>query len=597
MIDNGSGVVFTSKRSSRQSTHTPEEQARRIPSLTNPAKTLLVARPVEGITETDTPERSALVSQLDYRQSELELSARPILDINQDGNTEMDTDQSERSALATHVDFGLLHLESLSRLMVNVALNRHPMEGITAPLPVESMGLALAPDSGHVEYSPSSRPLEHSVLDMEMRHVNLDSSDEPQFGSDLRQSSLELEVAIRCEVLKSQSIGRVSARDVNGLLLSPENACLGDMEMSLDEVRSEGLRQWNMDMDVEYQYETFNGLPVYYGGDMIRRIRRSMILSRWRALRMWRIIVPEGMELMIYTRRRPDGSETRVVNMVDMVPMCRTVSCVMRIEPHESSDTSGMDTAEIEESDIEDFCLWPDLWDEGDCSGSNVGSSVDNSLCRSEQDNLSYVDVESMGDFDSEDSDDAIGFNSDEGSVAELEWNTWDDACAWEFQNTPGVFPPDSAVAHPAGILKDSVYCIEDSGFPEWDVCCTGHDIYRYRHRYVDGAIYLARLCLLERPGPRDIRERNDENVNVWRLEHRHTICWHTGVTDSRPLTVCYDCLCLISLLRTMMSLSYDWDGALDWIGHDEGYDCSPAGELGYLPRCLYSPLVMDRMT
>ena len=36
--------------------------------------------------------------------------------------------------------------------------------------------------------------------------------------------------------------------------------------MPLDEVRSEGLRQWNMDM--EYQYETFNGLPVYYGGDV-----------------------------------------------------------------------------------------------------------------------------------------------------------------------------------------------------------------------------------------------------------------------------------------------------------------------------------------
>ena len=93
--------------------------------------------------------------------------------------------------------------------------------------------------------------------------------------------------------------------------------------------------------------------------------------------------VLEGMELMTYTRRRPDGSETRVVNTVDMVPMCRTVSCVTRIEPDESSDTSGTDTAEIEESDIEDFCLWPDLWDEGDCSGSNVGSSVDNSLCRS----------------------------------------------------------------------------------------------------------------------------------------------------------------------------------------------------------------------
>ena len=118
--------------------------------------TLLVARPVEGITETDTPEHLALASQLDYGQSKLELSAQPMLDITQDGNTEMDTDPSERSALATHVDFGLLHLESLWRPMVNVALDFRPMERITAPLPVESSGLALASDSGHVEYSPSS---------------------------------------------------------------------------------------------------------------------------------------------------------------------------------------------------------------------------------------------------------------------------------------------------------------------------------------------------------------------------------------------------------------------------------------------------------
>ena len=119
-----------------------------------------------------------------------------------------------------------------------------------------------------MEHLPSLGPLEHSVLDVNRRNDNLNSSDEPQFGSDLRYSSLELEDAIRLEVLKSRSMGRGSAHDVNGLLLSPENACLGDKEMSLDEVRSEGLRQWNMNMDVEYQYETFNGLPVYYGGDM-----------------------------------------------------------------------------------------------------------------------------------------------------------------------------------------------------------------------------------------------------------------------------------------------------------------------------------------
>ena len=42
-------------------------------------------------------------------------------------------------------------------------------------------------------------------------------------------------------------------------------------------------------------------------------------------------------------------------------------------------------------------------WDEKDCPVSNAGSIVDNSLCVSNRDNLSSVDVASMGDFDSED--------------------------------------------------------------------------------------------------------------------------------------------------------------------------------------------------
>ena len=39
------------------------------------------------------------------------------------------------------------------------------------------------------------------------------------------------------------------------------------------------------------------------------------------------------------------------------------------------------------------------------------------------------------------------------------------------------------------------------------------------------------------------------------------------------------------------MSLSYDGYGALEWIGH-EGYDCPPAGELGYLPQCLLQAVI-----
>ena len=53
--------------------------------------------------------------------------------------------------------------------------------------------------------------------------------------------------------------------------------------------------------------------------------------------------VPEGMELMTYNRRRPDGGKAWNVDKLDMVPMCQTVSCVTRIGPDESSDTSGTD--------------------------------------------------------------------------------------------------------------------------------------------------------------------------------------------------------------------------------------------------------------
>ena len=337
--------------------------------------------------------------------------------------------------------------------------------------------------------------------------------------------------------------------------------------MSLDDVSSESLRQWNMDMDVEYQYEIFDGLPVYYGGDMYdSEDSEDDPLERARVAYVedYNFDVPEGLELMAFNQRRPDGGEARSVDTVDMVPMCRTVSCVTRIARDESSDTSGTDTAVINGSDIEDFCQGPELSDEEDCLGSDVGSSVDSNLCISEQDDLSYA---SVVDLDSEDSDVDFCFNSDQGSVAELEWNTWDEACALGFQNTSGIFPPESAVVRHAVNIKDNIHSMEDSGHRAWDVCCTGLVV--DMHGYVDGDVYIDRLCLPGRYDVENIMHRNEEYVDVRGLSHRHTISWD----------------------------SYDWDEVFGWIGHDEGYDCSPVGALEYLPRCLYSPLVMNRMT
>ena len=64
---------------------------------------LLVARPMEGIMETDLPEHSALASQLDYGQSYLESLARLMLNIAQDDITDTDT---ERSAMVTCLGYG-----------------------------------------------------------------------------------------------------------------------------------------------------------------------------------------------------------------------------------------------------------------------------------------------------------------------------------------------------------------------------------------------------------------------------------------------------------------------------------------------------------
>ena len=56
--------------------------------------TLLVARPMKGIMETDPPERSALALQLDYGQSKLESPVQPMLNVIQDDITDTDTDPS-----------------------------------------------------------------------------------------------------------------------------------------------------------------------------------------------------------------------------------------------------------------------------------------------------------------------------------------------------------------------------------------------------------------------------------------------------------------------------------------------------------------------
>ena len=103
--------------------------------------------------ETDTPERPALASQMNHEQSHLESMARPMLDPdkidNTDVNADVNTDLPENSAPMMNLD--LRFWQSDTQLCPPVAdtLERRPMEGISGRLLVNSLGLALAPESGY----------------------------------------------------------------------------------------------------------------------------------------------------------------------------------------------------------------------------------------------------------------------------------------------------------------------------------------------------------------------------------------------------------------------------------------------------------------
>ena len=172
-----------------------------------------------------------------------------------------------------------------------------------------------------------------------------------------------------------------------------------DADISMDRLHSEGLRRWNTDMDIEYQYETFNGLPVYYSGDRYDSDDTKEFFPN----------APEEMENMTCTQRRPDGGDNRNVNTVNMTPMCRTVLKGVQREVNgstadESSDTSRTDTADLDYTGCQ---LETDVWDDMYCM--------------------------------------------------EFEWNTRNDTYTWESEN----YPPDSVTVFPEKSAKE-VVCYRD---------------------------------------------------------------------------------------------------------------------------------------
>ena len=172
-------------------------------------------------------------------------------------------------------------------------------------------------------------------------------------------------------------------------------------------------------------------------------------LARAAYVDAYNFYIPEGMDFTVHHLGR------KLDDTVDMVPMCQTVSCVTLIGPDEFSDTSGTVAAVVNGPDMDDLSQGPESSDEEDCFVSDVGSSIDISLNMSEQEDTIYTDVESVVNFDSDESVMDFCMDSNDGSVAELEWNTWDETCALDFQNASGVFLPVTVGVRPAVEFRD----------------------------------------------------------------------------------------------------------------------------------------------
>ena len=66
--------------------------------------------------------------------------------------------------------------------------------------------------------------------------------------------------------------------------------------------------------------------------------------------------------------------------------------------------------------------------------------------------------------------------------------------------------------------------------------------------------------------GTADLRDLRGASLDDHRMDHSRTVSWDPGgIADSRTLSVCYDCLCLMTLFQTVMYLARYWAAASVW--------------------------------
>ena len=196
--------------------------------------------------------------------------------------------------------------------------------------------------------------------------------------------------------LPAVDVGRVAWSSVDGRYQAGDG--------NTDGCITTGFQRWNTEGDVQDQYETFNGMPVYYGGDLYDSEDSDYddpyALASATYVEDYNFDIPDGMDLMVHRHSRiPDSLYVQQESQMDVAPVYQTVSYATR-DKWDTSDNDSLTVAVYEDDpNMDDFY-------------QRVVSSDD--------ENYFDSDDGSVTDFDGSMSEGVYCVVSDDGSVADL---------------------------------------------------------------------------------------------------------------------------------------------------------------------------------
>ena len=338
----------------------------------------------------------------------------------------------EHSVLVAPQDEGDVSVAGVAKL--------DPIEHSGVVRRTETMSVCLSRDTGwHATIGPSGMvptvPSSSAILVDPGGRTALPGDGGPNLGPDVREDDLVLGAAVP-----------LPAENIDQATLSPVEVRVSTCDVTTDGKIAAGLVNWNTEGYILDQYETFNGMPVYYGGDLCDSEDSDWdypyAIASAAYVEDYNFDVPEGMDLMVHRHRwNPDNSDIRHNWQMGMTPVCQTMSCVTRDEWDTIDDDSLTEAFAADGQNMDEFYRRVVSSDEEDCVDSDDGSVADLEVDTS--------DEEDFGD-------------SDDGSVADLERDTWAEACSSAFQNAVGAFPPEAADVRPVVVFSNRLFSGEE---------------------------------------------------------------------------------------------------------------------------------------